>query len=211
VLLLSEDHETDNESVCSTLTAAYLVPDALIVQTHIETWACPPGNSRLRDMPTNAYSGNLFNVNGLFNDQSFGSDNDYQSYSAEFRSYYEMSDQLVLAWQIEGCYRSGTFPLWDSCTVGLRGFPATDYLGKSSAIAQVEARWRMSERWGLVGFAGGGRIDNNFSEVEVNDIIPSYGVGIRFMVLKSKRINIRLDYGRSDNSDAIHLSVGEAF
>jgi hypothetical protein len=31
------------------------------------------------------------------------------------------------------------------------------------------------------------------------------------MVLPAKRINIRLDYAQSENSDAIHFSVGEAF
>ena len=164
-----------------------------------------------RDMPTNAYSGNYFNLSGLFNNQTFGSDNNYQSYSIEYRSYHELSDRLVFAWEIAGCYRSGTVPLWDACTVGLRGFAATDYLGKSSAIGQMEARWRMSERWGVVGFAGGGYLDKRFSNVDDHDLIPSYGIGLRFMVLKSKRINIRLDYGRSEDSDAIHLSVGEAF
>jgi len=33
----------------------------------------------------------------------------------------------------------------------------------------------------------------------------------RFMVLESHRINLRLDYGRSNDSDAVYLSVGEAF
>jgi hypothetical protein len=164
-----------------------------------------------RDIPTNAYSGSLFRVKGLFNSESLGGDNTYQSYSAVFSSYYEMSDQLVLAWEAEGCLRSGTVPLWDACRVDLRGFAATDYLGNSSAIGQVEARWRMSERWGVVGFAGGGYVDTSFSQVDLHDIIPSYGIGLRFMVLKSKRINIRLDYGRSNDSDAIILSVGEAF
>jgi len=164
-----------------------------------------------RDMPSNAYSGNLLSVRGLFNSQSFGSDNDYESYSVAFSSYREMTDQLVLAWQLEGCYRSGTVPLWDTCRVGLRGFPATDYLGKSSAIGQVEARWRLSERWGLVGFAGGGYLDNSFNEIDIHDLITSYGIGLRFMVLKSKRINMRVDYGWSNDSNALHLSVGEAF
>jgi hypothetical protein len=31
------------------------------------------------------------------------------------------------------------------------------------------------------------------------------------MVLAAKRINLRLDYARSTDSDAIHVSVGEAF
>ena len=164
-----------------------------------------------RDMTTNAYSGHFFDVSGLFNDESFGSDNDYQAYSAGFRSYHEMTDQLVLAWEIGGCARSGRVPLWDLCRVPLRGFPATQYLGKTSAISQVEARWRMNQRWGAVGFVGGGYIDDSLSRVRDDKLIPSYGIGLRFMVLQSKRINIRLDYARSTDSDAIYLGVLEAF
>ncbi len=165
-----------------------------------------------RDMTTNAYSGHFFETRGLFNDESLGSDRDYQSYSAQFRSYHEMTDQLVLAWEIQGCAKSGSsVPLWDLCRVPLRGFPATQYLGKKSAIAQVEARWRMNQRWGTVGFVGGGYIENSFSRVRDNELIPSYGIGLRFMVLQSKRINIRLDYARSNDSDAIYLGVLEAF
>ena len=164
-----------------------------------------------RDMPTNAYSGNLLNVKGLFNDPTFGSDNKYESYTASFSSYHELTDQFVLAWEIGGCKKSGRVPLWDLCTIGLRGFAATDYLGTGSARTQVEARWRLNERWGLVGFAGGGYVENVFSDVRGREIIPSYGIGLRFMVLKSKRISIRVDYARSTDSDAVHLSVGEAF
>jgi hypothetical protein len=47
--------------------------------------------------------------------------------------------------------------------------------------------------------------------VRDNEPIPSYGGGLRFLALPAKRINIRLDYARSDSSDAIHFSVGEAF
>lgn len=49
------------------------------------------------------------------------------------------------------------------------------------------------------------------SEFREREAIPSYGVGLRFMVLESQRINMRLDYGRSNDSDAVYLSVGEAF
>jgi len=164
-----------------------------------------------RDMPTNPYSGNLFKLNGLFNNQSLGSDKTYESYNMAFNSYHKMSSSVVLAWQVVGCLKSGTVPLWDACRVGLRGFPATKYLGKASAIAQFEARWQMSNRWGLVGFAGAGYIKNSFSEVRDREAIPSYGIGLRFMVMKAKRINVRLDYGRSNDSDAVYLSVGEAF
>jgi len=164
-----------------------------------------------RDMPFNTYAGRLFQVKTLFNDQSLGSNETYQSYGLAYRSYHEMSIPVVLAWEVKGCLKGGSAPLWDACKIGLRGFSATDYLGKSSASAQFEARWRMSRKWGLVGFGGAGFIDESFSRVRERELIPSYGIGLRFMVLAAKRINMRLDYARSTDSDAIHLSVGEAF
>lgn len=164
-----------------------------------------------RDMPTNAYSGQYLKVDALFNDESIGSDNTYQNYSFVYNTYRQMSDSLVLAWQVQGCLRGGDVPLWDACTIKLRGFSATDFMGTGSMSGQVEGRWRLNERWGLVGFAGAGYARDVYSEIDNREWIPSYGVGLRFMVLKSKRVNMRLDYARSSDSDAIHFLVGEAF
>lgn len=164
-----------------------------------------------RDMPINSYSGRHFQVDALFNDEAIGSNKTYQSYSAAYRSYHRILDSLIIAWEIQGCKRGGFAPLWDACTVKLRGFSATDYLGKTSISGQVEARWQLSRRWGLVGFGGVGYIGNYFDFNREREAIPSYGIGVRFLVLAAKRINLRLDFARSTNSDAIHLSVGEAF
>ena len=164
-----------------------------------------------RDMPLNAYSGKHFTISALFNDEALGSDKTYQTYTLAYRSYHSISESLVLAWELQGCQKASNPPLWDACTVALRGFAATDYLGKISASGQVEARWKLSKRWGLVGFAGSGYVGNSFSGVRENEAIPSYGAGIRFTVLVPKRINVRLDFARSADSDAIHFSVGEAF
>lgn len=164
-----------------------------------------------RDLPMNSSSGRYFKFDGLFNDESIGSDQTYQSYSAAFRSYHSLTDSVVLAWELQGCKRSGAAPLWDACTVKLRGFSMTDYLGAVTSSGQIEARWQMSKRWGLVGFGGAGVVDSPFSGEGDGESIPSYGLGIRFMVLASKRINLRVDFARSDNSDAVHVSVGEAF
>jgi hypothetical protein len=48
-----------------------------------------------RDMPSNSYSGRHLKVDALFNDETIGSDSTYQSYSAAFRSYHNLSDSLV--------------------------------------------------------------------------------------------------------------------
>ena len=164
-----------------------------------------------RDMPINTYSGRYLKIDALFNDEAVGSNDTYQSYDLGFKSYHEISDSAVLAWEALGCQRKGTVPLWDSCRINLRGFSATDYLGKASYSAQVELRWRMSRRWGLVAFAGAGEVADAFSGFRDRASIPSYGAGVRFSVLQAKRLNMRLDFAKSRDSDAIHFSVGEAF
>ena len=163
-----------------------------------------------RDLPTNAYAGRYFKIEALDNDTRYGSTNDYRSGAVQFNSYHSLADDIVLAFDAQGCARTGDVPLWDACRIPLRGFAAFDYLGERSASLQGEARWRMKGRWGLVAFAGGGTADAPEGVIEEN-VVPSYGVGLRFEVLPAKRINVRLDYARSDGRDAVYFSVGEAF
>ena len=164
-----------------------------------------------RDLPLNSYAGHKFELSALFNDENLGSDKTYQSYKLAYSSYHELSKPIVLAWEIQGCGRKGTVPVWDACLIPLRGFSALDYVGKQSAAGQFEARWRLNSRWGVAGFAGGGYIKDAILDFRDNTFIPSYGIGLRFMVLQAKRINLRVDYARSKDSDAFHVSVGEAF
>jgi hypothetical protein len=165
-----------------------------------------------RDLPSNAYQGRYLELKAITSHQSNSEDDSYQSYHARFRSYHPLRDSLVLAWEINGCSRSGQIPLWDTCRLGLRGFPATDYLGKQSLYAQAEIRWRFYKRWGIVGFAGAGRMNDSLGRYGEDETIPSYGAGIRFMVHESQRINVRVDYARSDKgNEAWYLSVTEAF
>jgi outer membrane protein assembly factor BamA len=165
-----------------------------------------------RDVPTNAYEGRLLNLQSFFADQRHVKDGSYESYTAEFSSYHHLADHFVLAWNVSACKKSGRIPLWDTCRLNLRGFPFTDYLSKEALSAQAEARWRFYKRWGVVAFAGAGRVDDSFGGNREGDTIPSYGVGLRFMLLKSQRINVRVDYARTDNGgDAWYLSVMEAF
>jgi hypothetical protein len=164
-----------------------------------------------RDKPINSYSGSKFKFSVLTNSEGLRTDDSYKSYNASYASYHTIRPSLVLAWELQGCSMSDRAPLWDACGVDLRGFSATDYLGKSSASGQVEVRWKFHRKWGAVAFAGSGYYKDAFSEVREREPIPSYGIGLRFMVLESQRINMRLDYGRSRNSDAVYLSVGESF
>ena len=164
-----------------------------------------------RDMPTGPHSGRHFKAEGLFNVQAIGSNDNYQTYAMDYKSYHELSDSLVLGWELRGCHKDGTVPLWDACRIHLRGFAAFDYLGRSSVSGQAELRWRAYKRLGLVAFGGGGWAGKSFSTAGDDESTPSIGAGIRYEVLPAKRLNMRLDFAWSDDSEGIYLSVGEAF
>jgi hypothetical protein len=121
---------------------------------------------------------------------------------ARVRGYNFLRDNLVPARDVNGCQRSGSIPQWDTCRPTLRGFPATGYLSKHSLASQAEARWRLTERWGAVAFAGGGLVDRPFEDNGDGELIPGFGVCIRFTVLPSLRLNLRLDYGDPTRASA---------
>jgi outer membrane protein assembly factor BamA len=165
-----------------------------------------------RDVPSNPYRGRQFELKAIFAEQNGSDGGSYQSYLADYRSYHLLRDPLVLAWQVNGCAKEGQIPLWDTCRLTLRGFPVIEYLSARSLQAQAELRWRFHGRWGVVAFAGGGQVWESLGGKGEDDIIPSYGLGLRWMVLPSERINLRVDYARSDRgNDAWYLSVSEAF
>ncbi|TYK65289.1 hypothetical protein [Colwellia echini] len=164
-----------------------------------------------RDSQTNAYKGQRLSIDTLFNNTSMGSTNTYQSYNARYRYYTELTDNLVSATEIRACAKSGEAPLWDYCTISLRGFSATNYLNKASASAQTALRWRAWRKLGFVAFVGIGYDAQTIKELGDQSNVNSYGLGMRYMVLESQRINFRVDYARSGDNDALYVSVGEAF
>lgn len=164
-----------------------------------------------RDSTTYPRDGSLFRAGGMYSWKGRADDDTYRSLDLAFSSYHQVMDNVVLAWRAQSCWREDGVPLWDACRVALRGFPATSYLGRESDMAEIEARWQWSERWGAVAFAGAGRIEESISVLSGADTIPSFGVGLRLLVQKAQHINLRLDYAWSDEDEALYFFVGEAF
>ena len=61
-------------------------------------------------------------------------------------------------------------------------------------------------------FAGVGEVAPALSDFDSENLLPSGGCGIRFLLAKENRINFRIDYtwGKS-GSKGVYVGVGEAF
>ena len=82
---------------------------------------------------------------------------------------------------------------------------------KNLLAAQAEYRWQAMKRWGLVGFAGLGSVNDTFQKININKLLPSYGGGLRFKINRKENVNIRVDYGFGSGQQKLYFFIAEAF
>jgi len=83
-----------------------------------------------------------------------------------------------------------------------------------SFFSQVEYRWQALDRIGFVFFGGVGEVTDKLSNLGLNNLKYSLGSGIRFKIVKSENLNIRIDYalGLGTIKDQnFYLGIAEAF
>lgn len=93
----------------------------------------------------------------------------------------------------------------------MRGYHEGRYMDKQYLAAQAEYRAPLFWRIGTVAFAGLGEVAPSLDAFEINRIKPSYGLGMRVVINKAERVNIRLDYGWGKDTSGFYLEITEAF
>ena len=76
---------------------------------------------------------------------------------------------------------------------------------------QTEYRWQFYNRFGMGLFAGIGDVSDDFKNFDLNEFKYSFGTGIRFAVVPSQRINIRMDIGFGEGTQGFYFNIAEAF
>jgi outer membrane protein assembly factor BamA len=98
----------------------------------------------------------------------------------------------------------------------MRGYYRGRYRDQHLLTAQTELRYRFSNRFGLVGFAGAGRVFEN-GNFTFQGMKPNYGAGGRYFYDPEKGLSIRLDYGvgginpNEQRQSGFYISLAEAF
>ena len=172
-----------------------------------------------RDYPYYPTRGFTFSIRPKLNRAWLGSDNDYIDTDYKFSYFNSLQDNLILALNIAGGFASGDVPFDGYQNYGvrnsLRGYEAGKYKGRNMIASQAELRWRFHNKWGGVVFGGTGSIwgnENNGEKEFERTWLPSAGLGLRYMVSKEKKINVRLDYAVGvDGNQGLYFGVMEAF
>jgi hypothetical protein len=186
-----------------------------------------------RDSTINPYRGAYATLDYRISPTFLGSSKSSSLVYGEYRRYVGLSRAVprnVLAiWLLAQGVLTGDVPYlalpsegWDAKNATGRGFPQGRFRGRSEIYGEVELRFRITDN-GLVGgtlFANARTFSRpsvsipgyqNQGEGLFHTVVPAGGLGLRFMLSRGTRNNVRLDFGFGENSTAFYLGLGEVF
>ena len=170
-----------------------------------------------RDNVLTTSTGNYAQIIYSLHNQLTGSSHSFQRWQVDLRKFYRpfQHRQDVLAFQAYGYLTSGEVPFNELALLGgdmiMRGYYVGSLRDKNLLAAQAEYRWQAMKRWGLVGFAGLGSVNDTFQKININKLLPSYGGGLRFKINRKENVNIRVDYGFGSGQQNLYFFIAEAF
>jgi hypothetical protein len=150
------------------------------------------------------------------------SNNNYEGgfFNIEYSQFFLLAKPLVLGVDIqEQSLTGGRSPFYLLPQLGsdemMRGYYGGRYRDRNFIAGQTELRYRVSKRFGIAGFVGGGEVFHSaFSAAQLK---PNYGGGLRYFFDIEKGLAIRLDYGvgqkpsGESRESGFYIALGQSF
>jgi hypothetical protein len=170
------------------------------------------------DTRTNAYSpekGIFAEMNATRFDKVLSSDFNFNSYAFDFRIFFPAGKKRVAAFQAFSKLTHGETPIRYLSALGgtemMRGYYKGRYTDKNMLIFQGELRQFIYWRIGVAGFAGVGQVSDAVKNFSPDEFHYSYGGGIRLMLHRREKLNLRIDFGFGKQSHGVYVILKEAF
>jgi outer membrane protein assembly factor BamA len=91
----------------------------------------------------------------------------------------------------------------------MRGYYSGRYIDNNIISGQVELRQHLIDRFGFTTWVGGGTVFPTIKKLNMKNVLPNYGVGLRFEV--KHNVNARVDYGFGKDTGGFVFNISEAF
>ena len=170
------------------------------------------------DTRNNAYSpskGEFAELNITRFTKVLGSDFDFTSYTFDLRRFYPFGKNRVIGIQGFSKFNFGKTPIRNLSMLGgneiMRGYYKGRYADRNMIAFQAELRQYLFWRLGLVAFVSTGQVSNKLNELGLNDFHLAGGGGLRIMLHKKEKLNLRVDVGFAENSTGVYVIMKEAF
>lgn len=168
---------------------------------------------------SNFYPTQGWKVNGniTFFDDFLGSDFSYTATELDVIKYVGFKKDRVLATYAYARFinDNGNAPFFHLSNIGgnkrMRGYYDGYYMDKQLLGWQTEYRTPVWWRFGLVGFVGNAVVAPTIAQFSLKNVRTTAGAGLRVLLDKERKVNMRIDYGFSKESSGFYLTIGEAF
>jgi len=138
----------------------------------------------------------------------------------EAATFFKLSNKFILALDVqEQSLVGGASPFYLLPQMGndelMRGYYGGRFRDRNFLAGQAELRYRLSERFGLVGFGGAGQVSRD--KFTLSAFKPNLGGGVRYFFDVEKGLSIRIDYGIGQRPVAeqrlsgLYVALGQAF
>jgi len=170
-----------------------------------------------RDNILNASKGFFIAFTHGFYGSFLGGTQNYELTRFDFRYYMQpfKKPSSILAFQFVTRFSHGDTPLLELGRLGgdeiMRGYFEGRYTDRHFIASQVEWRQKLNHRWGVVAFAGLGGVAPSIDQFKVDNLRPSLGLGVRFLVDAEENLNLRLDFGRGREKLNYYFKIAESF
>lgn len=156
-------------------------------------------------------SGQMFRTRWVDYGQTWGGDYEYDKWTTSINHYQPIGGKTVIGLRANLQTSGGDVPFFDLPYLDMRGFPRGRYRDKNTLSLHAEARYKFHQRWGVVAFLEAGWFAEDIEEMTSSKTITTAGGGIRWQVLKEKKLHLGLDVGFSRDGPAVYVHIGEAF
>jgi hypothetical protein len=140
--------------------------------------------------------------------------------NVELTHFFLLSKRFVLGIDVQSQNLTGPqSPFYLLPTLGsdemMRGYYNGRFRDRNMIAGQTELRYRMTDRFGIVGFLGTGEVFNK--DFSTNQLKPNYGGGLRYFFDVQKGLSVRVDYGVGEKrpgesrQSGVYVGLGEAF
>lgn len=139
----------------------------------------------------------------------------YLQFVSDLRFYKTIKSNWILNTNVVAVETFGDIPFRMMPAIGgprfLRGFYYGRFRDNNLLLGQAELRRPLFWRIGIAAFGGIGKVYSSLSEIGTVDYHHNYGAGLRIRVDEESKANIRIDYGRTADSQGFYIVYGEAF
>jgi hypothetical protein len=144
--------------------------------------------------------------------KSLGGDFDYAKLNAsDFEYWQAFEKRLTFGLRLEYAFAEDEAPFYALPWVSLRGIPLLRYLGHHVLTVEVEPRWKIDERWSVLGFAGVGRAADELDGLGSAAGAYSFGGGFRYLLSRKLGLAGGIDLARGPDDTVVYLTFGNAW